>query len=109
MAARYRDAVTRCERRSAEEHDLARHASLSEQLVRAACLRERQPLRDERLDRATPEQLEQCPQILVEPFRLHPLEPLDAVEGHAPPSRQQPATGDAQEEGWHAVQPAAAP
>jgi hypothetical protein len=34
----------------AHEHDLAYHASLREQLLRASCLDKRKPLRDERLD-----------------------------------------------------------
>ena len=71
--------------------DLARHASLPEQLVRAACLGEGEPLRDERLDLLLLEQVEQRGQVLPEQRGLQPLEPLDAVGDDALAAREKPA------------------
>src|SRR5512145_1212459 len=48
------------------EHDLARHASLPQQLVRTPCLGKRKSLRDQRLDLLLLKEIEQGDQVLSE-------------------------------------------
>ncbi len=83
---------------AAHEHDLARHASLPEQLVRVSCLDERESLRDQRLDFLLPKEVEQGHQILSKQGRSQPFKPLDAVGDHPFPAREKPAASDVQPE-----------
>src|SRR5678816_2684030 len=80
------------------EHDLARHASLPEQLVRLSCLGKRKSLRDEWLDLLLLKEVEQGDQILSKQCRPQPFEPLDAVGDHPFPAREKPAAGNIQPE-----------
>ena len=80
------------------EHDLARHASLPEQLVRLSCLDQWKSLRDERLDLLLLKEVEQGDQILSKPRRSQPFEPLDAVGDHPFPAREKPAASHVQPE-----------
>src|SRR5262249_6547365 len=66
-----------------QQHDLAEHSAFPQHLVRSARLFERQPLRNQRLDLALFEQVEQREQVLTEPRRFQPHQPLDAVRHHA--------------------------
>src|SRR5512132_1189494 len=61
----------------APQHDLARHAALRERFLRLPRLREREALRDDGIDLALHEQLEQSSQVLPEQRRPQPLEGLD--------------------------------
>jgi hypothetical protein len=76
------------------EDDLARHASLPEQLVRLSCLGKRNSLCDERPDLLLLKEVEQGDQILSKQCRPSPFEPLDAVGDHAFPAREKPAAGN---------------
>src|SRR6266571_3056612 len=80
----------------AHEHDLARHAFLPEQLVRASCLGKRKALRDERPDLLLLKEVKQGDQILPKQSRLQPFERLNAVGDHPFPARKKPAAGDVQ-------------
>ena len=82
----------------AHEHDLARHASLAEQLVRLSCLGKRKSLRDVWLDRLLLQEVEQGDQIPSKHCRPQPFEPLDAVGHHPFPAREKPAAGNVQPE-----------
>src|SRR5262249_10342329 len=63
---------------NAHEHDLAYDAAFPEQLVRVPSVRERKSPRDERLDPLLLQEREEGDQILAEPCRSQPLQPLDA-------------------------------
>lgn len=80
------------------EHDLARQASLPEQLVRLSCLGKRKSLRDEWPDFLLLKEVEQGDQILSKQCRPQPFEPLDAVGDHPFPAREKPAAGNIQPE-----------
>ncbi len=82
----------------AHEHDLARYASLPEQLVRLSCLGKRKSLRDERLDLLLLKKVKQGNQILSKQCRPQPFEPLDAVGDHPFPAREKQAAGYVQPE-----------
>src|SRR5262245_52398694 len=82
----------------ANEHDLARHASVPKHLLRLPGLRQRESLRDQRLDLPLFKEIEQCAQILSKPCRPQPFEPLDAVGDHPSPAREEPAASDVQPE-----------
>jgi hypothetical protein len=80
------------------EHDLARHVSLSEQLVRLSGLGKRKSLRDEWLDLLLLKEVEQGEQILSKQCRPQPFEPLDAVGDHPFPAPEKPAADNVQPE-----------
>jgi hypothetical protein len=80
------------------QHDLARHASLPEQLVRVSRLGKRKSLRDDWLDLLLLKEVEQGGQILSKQCRPQPFEPLDAVGDHPFPAREKPAAGNVQPE-----------
>src|SRR5205814_489152 len=82
----------------AHEHDLARHASLPEQLVRLSRLGKRKSLRDEWPDLLLLKEVEQGDQILSKQRQPQPLEPLYAVGDHPFPARKEPAAGNIQPE-----------
>ena len=79
------------------EHDLACDAPSREQLMGTSRVGKRKP-RDERLDRALPEKLEQREQILTKQRWPQPFQPLDAVRDHTLAARKNPAAGDVQTE-----------
>ena len=80
------------------EHDLTRHASLPEHLVRLSCFGKRKSLRNEWLDLLLLKEIEQGDQILSEPCRSQPFEPLDAVRDHPFPAREKSAADNIQRE-----------
>ena len=82
----------------AHEHDLARYASLPEQLLRLSCLGKRESLRDEWLDLLLLKEVEQGDQILSKQCWPQPFERLDAVGDHPFPAREKPAASDIQPE-----------
>src|SRR5690242_1875542 len=94
-----------CRSSIADEHDLAGHAALSEELLRFPRRRQRQPSRDQGLDLALAQEFEQGDQVLSEQSRSHALQPLDAVGNHTPPTRKQPASRDVQAEDRDAAKP----
>src|SRR5262252_4410157 len=81
-------------RLAAHEHDLARDASLLEQLVSASGLGERESLRDEGPDLLLLQERKQGVQVLSKPFRFQPFERLNAVGGYPFAARQKPAAHD---------------
>ena len=80
------------------KHDLADDASCSEQLVRLSGFRKSKSLRNQGLDLLLVQEVEQGQQILSEPGRFQPFEPLDAVGDHTFSARKQPAAGNIQPE-----------
>ena len=80
------------------EHYLARHASLSKQLLRLSCLGKTKSLRDEWLDLVLLEKIEESHQVPSKLRRPQSLEPLNAEENNTFPARQQHAADDVQSE-----------
>ena len=80
------------------EHNLARHASLSEQLLRISCFGKWKSLRDEWLNLFLLKKLKQGNQILSKQCRSQPFEPLDTVGDYPFPTRKKPASSDIQAE-----------
>jgi len=85
------------------EHDLARHAFLPEQLVRASCLGNGKSLRDQRLDLFLLKEVQEGGQILSKQRRFQPFERLDAVGDHAFAARKKPAASDVQRENGDSI------
>ena len=82
----------------AQEHDLAYHASLTEQLLRAPGLGKWNSPRDQRLDLSLLKEVKQGDQILSKQIRFQPFECLDAVGNDAFPAGKKPAACDVQPE-----------
>src|SRR5689334_22393302 len=79
----------RCNRRSTrtrspvgQQHDLSEHAAFTQHFVCAARLLERKPLRDEWLDLAISQKIEQRPHVPTKATWLEAHQPLDAVRHH---------------------------
>jgi hypothetical protein len=85
------------------EHDLADHASLREQLLRAFCLGKWNALRDERFDFLLMKKFEQRGQILPEQIRLQSFQRLDAVGDDSLPAGEKPAARNEEREQGNSV------
>jgi hypothetical protein len=80
------------------EQELAYHATLPEQFMRASGLFKRKSPRDERLDLSLSKKVKKDDQVLSKQRRSEPFQPLDAVGNHSLPAREKPAAGNVQTE-----------